>query len=158
MTAPPPLVDSRVWNGTITFHPSGGSVSDFSCQVTNLVVTADYDNDGDPVSTLCGETLGAPRKNNGYKLTGTFIQDFDSPTGLWAFSFDHELEEVPFTFVPNDTGDCPTITGTVIVEMADFGGDMRTRNTSDFEWNMTEKPSLTWPTTTAATAETTAAV
>jgi hypothetical protein len=143
MTAPPPLVDSRVWNGTLTFTPTTpGTPEDFSCQVTNVTVTGEYDNDGDPVSTLCGETHPAPRKSNGYHLTGTFIQDFDSPTGIWQFTFDHELEPVPFSFKPNDSSPGMTITGTAIIEMGDLGGDMRTRNTSDFDFVLSAKPTI----------------
>ena len=147
MTAPGNPVDSRVWRGSFTMTPAGagGTAADFTCQVTNLLVTGDYDNDGDPESTLCGAVLGAPRRSSGYHLSGTFIQDFDNPNGLNRFTYDHELEDVPFVFIPNDTDTTPTVNGVATVEFADLGGDVRTRVTSDFDWICANRPVIDWP-------------
>jgi hypothetical protein len=137
------IVDSRVKEGVLTLGTAPGT--DFSCQVTNVRVNSSYDDDGDAVETLCGDELAPGRKVGGRALAGTYIQDWTDPAGLTAYLWEHDLEDTPFTFTPNDAG--PTITGTVRLEVPaeSFGGDVNTRLTSDFEWGMTSKPIPTYP-------------
>jgi len=137
------ITDSRVKQGTLTLGTAPGT--DFSCQVTNIRVNSSYDDDGDAVETLCGDELAPGRKVGGRSLAGTFIQDWTDAAGLTAYLWEHDLEDVPFEYVPNLTG--PTITGTVRLEVPaeSYGGDVNTRITSDFEWGMTSKPTFTPP-------------
>jgi hypothetical protein len=137
------ITDSRVKEGTLTLGTAPGT--DFSCQVTNIRVNSSYDDDGDAVETLCGDELAPGRKVGGRSLAGTFIQDWTASAGLTAYLWEHDLEDVPFEYVPNVAG--PTITGTVRLEVPaeSYGGDVNTRITSDFEWGMTSKPTFTPP-------------
>jgi len=137
------ITDSRVKEGTLTLGTTPGT--DFSCQVTNIRVNSSYDDDGEAVETLCGDQIAAGRKVGGRALAGTFIQDFTDPLGLVAYCWEHDLEVVDFSYVPNLEG--PTITGTVRVEVPaeTYGGDVNTRVTSDFEWGMQSKPVFTAP-------------
>jgi hypothetical protein len=137
------ITDSRVKEGTLTLGTAPGT--DFSCQVTNIRVNSSYDDDGDAVETLCGDEIAAGRKVGGRSLAGSFIQDWTDSLGLTAYLWEHDLEDVPFEYVPNVEG--PTITGTVRLEVPaeSYGGDVNTRNTSDFEWTMTSKPTFTPP-------------
>jgi len=135
--------ESRLKNGTLTLGPTATG-TDVSCQITNVRITSAYSDDGDPVTTLCGDTKPSPRKLDGHKLEGTIIQDFNEDAGVVAFMWDNDLEVVPYEFVPNDQG-APTITGSLQIEIAaeTYGGDVGARLTSDFVWNLQEKPTFT---------------
>ena len=79
------ITDSRVKQGTLTFGGGGGGTGTggtvFACQATAVKVTPSYDNDGDPVETLCGDDLPAGKKES-WVIGGTSIQDFDDPDGF----------------------------------------------------------------------------
>jgi hypothetical protein len=147
--------ESRLMRGTLKLGPTA-TTADFSCQITNTRITSAYSDDGNPVTTLCGDTKPAPRKLDGHKLEGTFVQDFDmdeATGGVIAYLWAHDLETVAYEFVPNDTG-APTIAGTLMVEIPaeTYGGDVNARLTSDFVWNLQEKPTFTYGAPLAATA------
>ena len=141
------ITESRLDNGTLKLGPTGTGQLDMSCQLTNVVVTSAYDDDGDPVTTLCGDSKPAPRKLNGRKLEGTFIQDFDDPTGIVAYVWDNDLDVVDFEYVPDDATTGPTLTGTVMLEVPEstYGGDVGSRLTSDFSWNIQGELTRTYP-------------
>ena len=60
---------------------------------------------------------------------------------LWA----HDLQVVDYLYTPNDVTTCPEISGSVMIEIPaeTYGGDVNKRITSDFTWNMQEKPTFT---------------
>jgi hypothetical protein len=147
--------ESRLRNGTLTFTPSGtpGTPEEFSCQATDVHVTPSYEDDGDAVETLCGDTK-APGKKGTYVLAGTVIQDFDIATGFIAFTWEHETETVGFEWVPNDVATGPTITGSCVIVGLEFGGEVNTRLTTDFEFDTDGKPDITWGTGSTADATT----
>jgi hypothetical protein len=123
-----------------------------SCQVTNARINSSYDDDGDPVETLCGDMIPAGRKLSGRALAGTFIQDWTAAAAasIVEYCYDHDLENVAFTYTPNVAG--PTLSGTVRIEVPaeTYGGDVNSRLTSDFEWALTDELVRTPPVTTAA--------
>jgi len=142
--------ESRLQNGTLKLGPTATHL-DASCQITNVRITSAYSDDGDAVTTLCGDTKPPPRKLDGHKLEGTLVQDFDVdpaavlPAGsVIKYLWDHDLEVLAYEYVPNDTLHCPTITGNVMIEIPaeTYGGDVNKRVTSDFSWNMQEKPTF----------------
>jgi hypothetical protein len=138
--------ESRLMSGTLTLGDIANEL-DMSCQITNARITSAYSDDGDPVTVLCGDQKPAPRKLDGHKLEGTFVQDFDvdeATGGIIQYVWAHDLEIVPYTFTPNATGS-PVITGTLQVEIPaeTYGGDVNKRITSDFVWNLQEKPTFT---------------
>lgn len=149
------ITDSRLRNGTLTLTDSATTPSelDLSCQITNVRITSAYSDDGDAVTTLCGDSLPSPRKLDGHKLEGTFIQDFDLATGVVQWVWAHDLQIVDYEYLPDDAG-APTITGKLLVEIpADtYGGDTNTRTTSDFAWNLQGKPIFTAPVGASAAA------
>lgn len=140
------ITDSRVKDGVLSLGTTPSEM-DFSCQVTNVRINSSYADDGDTVETLCGDTLAAGRKLDGRSLAGTFIQDWTAATGssITEYVWDHDLEEMAFTYTPNATG--PTITGTVRLEVPGetYGGDVNSRITSDFEWQITGPVTRTPP-------------
>lgn len=128
------ITESRLKDGTLTLGTTPGDI-DFSCQVTNARVNSAYSDDGDAVETLCADMIPAGRKLDGRSLAGTFIQDWTAAAdSITEYCFDHDLEEVAFSYMPNATG--PTLTGTLRIEVPaeTYGGDVNTRITSDFEW------------------------
>jgi len=134
------VVESRLKDGTLTLGTSPNDV-DFSCQVTNARVNSSYEDDGSAQETLCGDLIAVGRKLSGRSLAGTFIQDWTAAAdSIVDYCYLHELEEVAFTYAPAGTTGGPTLTGTVRIEVPGetYGGDVNTRITSDFEWQMTQ--------------------
>lgn len=126
---------SRLFKGTLTLGPTTGGL-DMSCQAKNVVIKHAYADDGDTQTMLCGDVVNPARKNDGITLEGTILQDFDyaeTDGGVLDYVWNHELEEVPFTFTPNQDG-APTYTGVVILEIPDTGGDAGGQLTADFVW------------------------
>jgi hypothetical protein len=126
-----------------------------SCQLTNVRISTAYSDDGDAVTTLCGDTKSPPRKLDGHKLAGTLIQDFDlaeAAGGVIDYLWNHELELVDFTFTPDDLTGSPVVAGKVTIEIPGdtYGGDVNTRITSDFEWSIDGKPTRTYGVMTAS--------
>lgn len=140
--------ESRLKNGTLSLGPTATAL-EVSCQITNCRINTSYSDDGDPLTTLCGDTKGAPRKLDGYKLAGTLVQDFDLPEaegGVIDYVWNHSLELVEFTFTPDDVASGPTVTGSVTLEIPGetYGGDVGSRLTSDFEWSIDGVPVRTY--------------
>ena len=127
------IVESRVKDGVLSLGADPDDM-DFSCQVTNARINTSYTDDGDLLETLCGDTIPPGRKLDSRSLAGTFVQDWTAATSITDFVWDHELEEMAFSYTPNVEG--PTLTGTLRVEVPSetYGGDVNTRITSDFEW------------------------
>jgi len=151
------ITESRLKEGVLKLGTAPDEL-DISCQITNARITASYSDDGDAVETLCGDKLAAGEKADGYTLAGTFIQDWTATADsiIW-YLWDHNLEEVAFTYTPNPAGD--SLTGMLRLKLpAEFlGGDVGVRITSDFEWTITTEPTRVPPTggTTATTRATT---
>jgi len=127
------IVESRVRKGVLSFGDEADT-ADFSCQPTNVRVTPSYDDDGDAVETLCGDTIPAGKKES-WVLAGTSIADFDNPEGFMSYCFDNRMMTVPFKWVPNVEG-APTWSGSVVLVALEEGGDVNTRLTSDFEFDV----------------------
>jgi hypothetical protein len=140
--------ESRLRNGTLTLGPDATGL-DVSCQITNARLTTAYSDDGDAVTTLCGDTKPPPRKLDGHKIEGTLIQDFDideASGGVIDYLWNHSLEVIAFKFVPDDVATGPTITGDVLIEIPTdtYGGDVNTRLTSDFSWSIQSEVTRTY--------------
>ena len=152
-----PITESRVRTGTLTFGGSGGGTgpdgTTFACQATTVKVTPSYDDDGDAVETLCGDSIPAGKKEK-WTINGTSIQDFDDPEGFLAYCYTNSLQTVAFTWTPNPTG--PTWAGDCVIKALEEGGDVNSRLTTDWEFDVSGRPTRTLAdggTTTQATAE-----
>jgi hypothetical protein len=140
---------SRPFNGTlsVTLAATGSTAVDFSCQVTNCRVTTAHSDVGDPLTVLCGDSAPAGRKNDGWQLQGTLVQDYNWQDGVMMFLIDHDLEKAGVEFTPNDMTDpaAVVITGNVTLECPEdsaVGGDVNANNTGDFSWNFDAKPTF----------------
>jgi hypothetical protein len=151
------VTESRLKTGKLTLGgtppvtppgpPTGGT--EFACQATNVTITPAFNDEGDLVETLCGDTV-LPTTKTDWSLTGTSIQDFDIPDSFVKYTWDNNLVEVPFSWQPNENA--TVFYGTVQVRALTVGGDVNVRITADFEWPINGQPGVDWPLTTA-TAE-----
>lgn len=115
-----------------------GSLLNLSCQLTKAQITWDKDAE-DPQHVLCGDVVPGDVTYTA-KLTGTVIQDL-SADGMMDYTWTNKGEAVPFTFTPSTTAG-RTVTGTVVIDPLDLGGDVKTKPSSDFEWDIVGEPSL----------------
>lgn len=147
------IVESRLREGTLTVGTAPDDL-DLSCQITNARYTASYSDDGDAVETLCGDKIAPAEKADGGALEGTFIQDWTAPAAdsIIMYLMAHSLEEVPYTYTPNPDG--PTFSGNLRLKLPSefLGGDVNTRITSDFAWQVTDWPPTITPPVGATTA------
>lgn len=127
------ITESRLKTGVLTFGETP-TPTDFSCQPTNVRLTPNYEDDGDDTETLCGDMIPAGKKET-WVLAGTSIQDFDDPAGFIQYCFDNRMTTVAFSWQPNTTG-APTYSGSVVVVALEIGGDVNTRLTTDFEFDV----------------------
>jgi hypothetical protein len=139
--------ESKLKQGKLLLGTAPGV--EYACQATNVRVVPSFNEEGESVETLCGDTL-APSTTTSWALQGTHIQDWDAPGGMSIvqYSWINNLQTVPFTWNPN--AGTTAITGNVQVRALEMGGDVNTRITSDFDWPITGQPTPTWVTTAAA--------
>lgn len=147
-----PAKTVKLGPGLLTIGETGTLV-DFTCQITGATVAWTVDV-GDDTPVLCGETVPGERTYSS-TLSGTLYQDLGAvaPAGIVDFSWAHKGEEVPFEFVPSTTAG-QSVTGSVVVDPLDVGGDTAGENmTSDFEWTIVGEPVLGTAAATAAEVE-----
>lgn len=135
------ITESRLKEGTLTLGtvtPPGSTT--FACQATNVHVTPDYSDDGDAVETLCGDEIPAGKKES-WVLAGTSIQDFDDPDGFLAYCYTNAMTTVAFTWQPNLSA--PTWAGDCVVVALEEGGDVNSRLTTDWEFDIVGRPTRT---------------
>lgn len=124
--------------GTLTLGESG-TLATFSSQVTACRVVPTVENE-DPIDVLSGEQAPGDRSES-WALAGTLLQDLGATDSTTEFLFEHRGEQMPFEFIPSSAAG-KTITGTVIPEAIEMGGDAKTKPTSDFEWQIVGEPDL----------------
>lgn len=123
--------------GTFTIG-SVGSPLDLTAQVTSLKVSPSADAE-DSIVTLSGDTLAGERTYS-WTLGGTLVQDL-TDAGMFDYTWTNKGTQVPFTFTPS-TAAGRSVTGTVIVDPLEIGGDVKKKNTTDFEWVIVGDPEL----------------
>lgn len=141
-----PVVEAKVKSGTLKLGPTA-TAFDLSCQVTNVRVNRSYTDDGDSLETLCGDLIPPGEKVDATQIAGTFVQDWlDEALSITEYLWAHDLETQAFEYVPNPGGGGPTLTGScrLKVPAESFGGDVNTRITSDFEFNVIGEITRTW--------------
>jgi len=149
------VVESKLKTGSLKLGTAPGT--EFGCQETNVRITPEHNESGDPTETLCGDVLTAATTVT-WTLNGTAIQDWDAPGGvsIVQYSWAHDGETVPFTWKPN--AGATTFTGNVTIRALELGGDVNTRITTDFAWPLAGKPTTVWGTSGVAATGATAGV
>jgi len=121
------VVDSRQGPGTLTL----GTMTGAGCQMSNVrLVPSRTETDG--TATLC-DPSPAPMVETSWALAGTAIQDWERSDGFVEFARLNDGLTVAFEWVPN-TGKDVTFTGSAQVRAVEFGGDVSSQNTTDWEF------------------------
>lgn len=124
--------------GTLTIGEEA-ALEEFNSQVTSCKLTPSVDN-GDPINVLSGEQVPGDRTES-FTLDGTFLQDFGKSDSRTEWLFTHRGEQQPFEFAPS-TAAGKSITGELVVEAIDIGGDVKTKPTSDFSFIIVGEPAI----------------
>lgn len=130
--------------GTLTIGETG-SGQEMAKQSTAVAIEPSY-SDGDRQIVLSGDVDQEAAEWEG-TLTATFFQDYDA-AGLLAWTWEHDGETLPFTFLPNSASGFE-VSGEVVIRPATIGGDVDAENTSEVEWSLPKRPAIGEPGTTA---------
>lgn len=144
MTAPSP-VRRRIETlgpGSLVFGFTGTDL-DMSCQVAEAAIEFDKDTE-DSETMLCGDVIAGERVYSAV-LRLVVKQDYEAD-GVIDWTWTHAGEQVPFEFIPR-LSSTATVTGQVIVDPINIGGTVKSRNSSEAEWDLVGMPSFTPDTT-----------
>ena len=128
---------------TLTIGPgklsigSDALIQQFESQVTGVKLVPNVETE-DAINVLSGEQVAGDRSES-FTLEGSMLQDFGDTNSKTEWLFNHRGEEHPFSFQPNNTK-AKKITGTLVVEAIEIGGDARTKAQSDFEFQVIGAP------------------
>lgn len=95
--------------------------------------------EGDTLVVLSGDET-SDEGTETWTLEGTVLQSYDAQS-LIKWCADNSGTDVPFTYVARNDEDL-SVTGTVKVRAIAYGGDVKTRNTSDFNFKLVGKPTF----------------
>lgn len=127
--------------GRFTLYETSGdpevtTETDFSCQLTTATV-AWSDETEDAISVLCGDEEPGDTTWSA-TISGTMHQD-RRVDGTVRWTWENKGGVFDSVFVANDA-DGIQVSGRVKVKPIDFGGDVKTSPTSDFEWEYVGDP------------------
>jgi hypothetical protein len=129
--------------GELTIGTTGSEI-DASCLINNAKITTSKSTT-DPRTMLCGDVKPGTTTYT-YALSGNLDTDIDDPAGLFALSQSAPGSQQTFTFTPN-TATGTEAAGTLTLDPLDFGGDDSGGPLqSDFEFDLVEAPTYTYPT------------
>lgn len=132
-----PVKSQTMGPGTLTIGEVGTPL-DLTAQVKACKVTPSAESE-DAVRTLSGESLAGQRTYT-WALSATLIQDL-TEEGMFDYTWGNAGTQVPFQFTPS-TAAGRTVSGTVIVDPLELGGDVDAKNTTEFEWVIVGEPVL----------------
>lgn len=112
-------------------------LTNFSGQVTSCRLVPSVDQ-GDAINVLSGESVAGDRTES-FTLEGTLLQDFGSTESTTEWLFEHRGETHVFEYTPS-TAKGRKVTGSVVVESIEIGGDVSTKPTSDFSFTLVGEP------------------
>lgn len=124
--------------GTLTIGEVG-TTQEFASQLTSCRFTPTADK-GDPINVLSGEQVAGDRTES-FTISGTLVQDFGDATGLTEFCWTNRGVQLPFVFMPN-TAAGRQVSGDLVVEAVEIGGDVKTKPTSDFTFDVVGTPQI----------------
>lgn len=116
----------------------GGDELDISCQMTEVKITWDYDED-DAVPVLCGGSMPGDTTYQA-KLEGEAFQDL-TENGIIDYTWKNRGEVKTVSFTPT-TGKAK-VTGSIVIQPLDLGGDVGKKNTSSLEFSFAGDPVFT---------------
>lgn len=126
----------RTGPGTLTFGETG-TPTEFGAQCTNVRLSPSV-NEEDTITVLSGEEIAGDDTID-WTVAGTLLQSFDK-AGLIHWCYENRLTTVPFKFIPNNEESEYGWQGSAKIVPLEVGGDVKTRNTSDFEFKCIGEP------------------
>ena len=106
------------------------TAQEFAAQLTAAALTPTVEADDD-IDTLDGGVLSGEDTET-WAMSGTLLQDYELDS-LEDWCFANKSLVVPFVFTPSTRGS-RTYSGMCKVRPITVGGDVKTRNTSDFDF------------------------
>ncbi|MGO2110137.1 MAG: hypothetical protein ACTH31_00825 [Pseudoclavibacter sp.] len=123
--------------GTLTLGASG-DLRQFAAHTTATSLVPSY-SDGDVLNLLDGSTETEVDEET-WSLEGTFRQQLETDA-IEDWCLTNAGEEMTFTFTPVDSVS-KSYTGTVKIRAVNIGGDVKTKNTSDFSFPLNGRPTI----------------
>lgn len=123
--------------GTLTLGASG-DMRQFAAHTTATSLVPSY-SDGDVLNLLDGSTETEVDEET-WALEGTFRQQLETDA-IEDWCLTNAGEEMTFTFTPVDAVS-KSYTGTVKIRAVNIGGDVKTKNTSDFSFPLNGRPTI----------------
>lgn len=123
--------------GTLTLGASG-DLRQFAAHTTATSLVPSY-SDGDVLNLLDGSTETEVDEET-WALKGTFRQQLETDA-IEDWCLTNAGEEMTFTFTPVDAVS-KSYTGTVKIRAVNIGGDVKTKNTSDFSFPLNGRPTI----------------
>lgn len=121
--------------GTLKFGATGDE-QEFAQQCSNVRLEPSTDTD-DSVPVLSGEEIDGDSTET-WVIAGTLYQRYDADA-LQDWCFDNRLTTMPFTFTPKE-GAASSWKGQAKITAITIGGDVKVKNTSDFEFTLVGAP------------------
>lgn len=122
-----PIKSKQLGPGSLKFGETA-SEREWAAQLRKAELTPSVE-DGETLPVLSGDELTEDDEIT-WEIGGTILQDYDADS-LEEWSFEHMGEWMPFTFVPNNEATA-SWSGEAKIRPVKIGGDVKTRNTSDF--------------------------
>lgn len=132
------IKQTKIGPGTLTIGAEL-DLTNFESQARAVRLVPSVDTE-DPFYVLSGEQAEGDRTES-WALSGTFVQDFGQAESSTEWLFEHRGERHPFTFIPS-TATGRQVTGELVVEAIEIGGDAMTKPTSDFEFVVIGEPTV----------------
>ena len=123
--------------GTLTLGATGTTYQ-FAAHTTATTLTPSY-SDGDVLDLLDG-SQEREQDEETWTLDGTIRQQLEVDA-IEDWCLEHAGEEVPFEFTPVNSVS-KSYTGTCRIRAVNIGGDVKTKNTSDFSFPVLGKPTI----------------
>lgn len=114
-----------------------GSPREFATMLTKASLNTDTKT-GDPIDVLSGDQFAGDDTYT-FTLAGTLLQDYDMDS-LELYCYENRGKEEPFVFVPSNAGAVQWSGIVKIRPVASIGGDVKKKNTSDFEFTIVGDP------------------
>jgi len=119
----------RLGPGSLKFGATGSEV-EFAVGVRKCSIEPETE-DGDVIEVLSGDEISDGDEDT-YNLTGEILQSYEASSFI-AWAHKNHRAEVPFLFTPDNDKDF-AVKGTCKVRRVAIGGDVKARNTSEFEF------------------------
>lgn len=114
------------------------SAEEFGGHTTVCALEPEHETDDD-LPTLDGGTIGGDLTTK-WNLKGEFVQDYLAGS-LVAWAAANNGKRLPFRFVPSTEGVLET-SGTLEVRAVKIGGDVKKKNTTEFEFPVVGVPAI----------------